>query len=549
VSNKLLKPRISKLINQLTDGLHERDEVIAVSLLGALAGQNTFLFGPPGTAKSLISRRISHAFESSNYFEYLMNRFSTPEEVFGAVSIKALKEDKYTRKTNGYLPTADFAFLDEIWKSSPAILNTLLTLINEHIFKNGDAIEKAPLKALISASNETPQDGQGLDALYDRFLIRMLVPPMQNKESFEELLQSKPTVADVKLKKELKVSNEEWAEWQSNMHNVQLSKETLTIISLIRIELDKRNQKDKADIIYVSDRRWQRAALLMKASAFFCDRIETNHSDTLLLRHCLWTKEGNISQVNELVENAVKQCGLNTDSNLSELDREKERLDQEINKELFHSTDIYQTETLADGSEYFKVCTKVQDHVHYHSQSPGIPFEFYIKSNLMKSKEEFSPTDLQGQAIRWVMCNFDNQGTCALSYDKKKRGGDEHHAHWNELPSFTPKVLFHKGDQKLDVNERLISSLLESTISLKEKVNNSLVSISDNRALYISALETPFVMTETTKIAVVGIDKQINELKLRSIDCDRLIELCQSASNIDELEEEEFVEEFLETYS
>ena len=133
-----MQKRITDLLQQLTNGIHERNQIMAVSLLGAIAGHNTFLFGPPGTAKSLISRRLACAFENPQYFEYLMNRFSTPEEVFGPVSIKALKEDRYIRKINGYLPTADFAFLDEIWKSSPAILNNLLTIINEHIFKNGD---------------------------------------------------------------------------------------------------------------------------------------------------------------------------------------------------------------------------------------------------------------------------------------------------------------------------------------------------------------------------------------------------------------------------
>lgn len=97
-----IKDRIYKIVESLNDGIHERNEVIAVSLLAALADQNIFLFGPPGTAKSLISRRLSHAFETKSYFEYLMQRFSTPEEVFGPVSISELKKDNYIRKTDGF---------------------------------------------------------------------------------------------------------------------------------------------------------------------------------------------------------------------------------------------------------------------------------------------------------------------------------------------------------------------------------------------------------------------------------------------------------------
>ncbi len=178
--------------------------------LGALSNQNTFLYGPPGTAKSLISRRIACAFESPTYFEYLMNRFSTPEELFGPVSIKALKEDRYTRKTEKYLPKAEFAFLDEIWKSSPAILNTLLTMINEKTFKNGDEVEHTPLKALIAASNETPQENQGLDALYDRFIIRLMVGPITRKDNFEALINGTPTSADINLPNKLLVTADEW---------------------------------------------------------------------------------------------------------------------------------------------------------------------------------------------------------------------------------------------------------------------------------------------------------------------------------------------------
>ncbi len=173
-----MQARINTLISEISKNMYEREQIIALSLLAGVAGVNTFLYGLPGTAKSLISRRIASAFEVHDYFEYLMNRFSTPEEIFGPVSIKALKEDQYIRKTEHYLPRADFAFLDEIWKASPAILNTLLTLVNERSFKNGELIQKVPLNVLMSASNEIPEPNQGLDALYDRFILRLEVSPL-----------------------------------------------------------------------------------------------------------------------------------------------------------------------------------------------------------------------------------------------------------------------------------------------------------------------------------------------------------------------------------
>ncbi|HGG9509451.1 TPA: AAA family ATPase, partial [Neisseria meningitidis] len=335
-----MQKRITDLLQQLTNGIHERDQIMAVSLLGAIAGHNTFLFGPPGTAKSLISRRLACAFENPQYFEYLMNRFSTPEEVFGPVSIKALKEDRYLRKIEGYLPTADFAFLDEIWKSSPAILNNLLTIINEHIFKNGDERFNVPLKALIAASNEIPPENQGLEALYDRFIIRLLVPPIEQEENFNRLLDSKPSSDKPEISEDLRISYHELAKWREQLHKVRLSTDTLLIIKYIREELAA--QFDKLGV-YVSDRRWQRAAVLLKASAFCNGRKETNHSDVILLKYCLWTTPENRESVEQIVMNAIKSCGFDTGIDLAELDREKESLDKEINKELYHSQDVYET--------------------------------------------------------------------------------------------------------------------------------------------------------------------------------------------------------------
>jgi MoxR-like ATPase len=172
-----LKERLADLLGDLEAGLVERRRQVRLALLAALAGEHTLLIGPPGTAKSELARRLHLAFEEASYFERLLTRFSVPEELFGPLSISALEQDRYERQTAGYLPQASIAFIDEVFKANSAILNALLTLLNERKFDNGAGRQDCPLISVIGATNEVPA-GEVAEAFFDRFLVRLPVAPV-----------------------------------------------------------------------------------------------------------------------------------------------------------------------------------------------------------------------------------------------------------------------------------------------------------------------------------------------------------------------------------
>lgn len=309
-----IRERVKQLLASMGKGAFERDEAISLALLTALGGESIFLLGLPGVGKSMIARRLKMAFKDATSFEYLMSRFSTPDEIFGPVSISKLKDsDTFERVIDGYLPTADVVFLDEIWKAGPAIQNSLLTVLNEKIFRNGKQDLKLPLKAVISASNELPAEGEGLEALWDRFIVRYVVKPIENKTNFLSLVIDRPEECEVP--EELQFSADELREIKAETMNVKVPIEVSELVFSIRKLLieEKKKQEDNVDVNncdlvdppYVSDRRWKKIVGLLRVSAYLNGRDAVDLSDCLILNHMLWDKDEQILSVTKLVAQAI----------------------------------------------------------------------------------------------------------------------------------------------------------------------------------------------------------------------------------------------------
>ena len=288
--------RILAVRQDLTTNLLERETAIEAALLALLCRAHLLLLGPPGTAKSLLVRHVCERVQRATYFERLLTKFATPEELFGPLSLSALEQDQYRRITAGTLVEAHIAFVDEVFKANSAILNSMLTLINERVYHEAGQILPVPLLSIFGASNELPE-GEELNALYDRFLLRVTVPYLADDESVRKLLALSPAkpAATITLK-DLEAA-------QKQVQALPLSDDAREAIITIKHGLEEEG-------IAASDRRWKSCATLVRAKTFLEGQQQTTSDHCEILTHALWAEPAQIRVVERVVSKVANPLNL-----------------------------------------------------------------------------------------------------------------------------------------------------------------------------------------------------------------------------------------------
>jgi MoxR-like ATPase len=282
-----------EVIEPLKQRFVGRDEVIDLIALAVVAGEHLFLYGPPGTAKSALIRQFARAVQG-RYFEYMLTRFSEPNEIFGPIDIARLREGTVVTVTTGMLPEAEFVFLDELFNANSAILNNLLTVLNERVYRRGAETHRLPLLSLFSASNHLPED-EALRALFDRFLFRCHVENLR-REAMPRLLAAgwaleRGTAA------ESTVSATALAALANRVHDVDLAGVLEPYMELVFKVRDLG--------VAFSDRRAVKVLKLLAASALLCGRGAARPSDLWVLRY-VWDREEQIEPLAALVNGVLE---------------------------------------------------------------------------------------------------------------------------------------------------------------------------------------------------------------------------------------------------
>jgi MoxR-like ATPase len=294
--------KLNAVLSYVKHAFIGKDEIVDLLGVSLVARENAFLLGPPGTAKSAIIRMLAQCVKDGKNFEYLLTRFTEPNEIFGPFDIRKLKDGELVTNTEGMLPEASLVFLDEIFNANSAILNSLLMALNEKLFRRGKETKKLPALMFVGASNVLPED-ESLNALLDRFLIRAKCDYVNPDKLHDVLL----------------------AGWNFE-NNVQTEMPHITSVEIQNLQalcrtVDLTNvRKPYIDIVHslrntgikVSDRRAVKLQNLIAASALLCGRTEAINTDMWVLKY-IWDTEEQIEILEGIINNIIdKEVGENS---------------------------------------------------------------------------------------------------------------------------------------------------------------------------------------------------------------------------------------------
>ncbi len=348
--------QVKELLHHLSADLYEREEGMHLALLSVIAGESIFLLGPPGVGKSLIARRLKFAFKDGISFEYLMSKFSTPDEVFGPVSIKRLKDDdKYERLTENYMPGANIVFLDEIWKAGPAIQNALLTILNEKVYRNGDVDTKVNIRGIITASNELPPATTNLAPIWDRFLIRLEVGNIKKLKNFVDMITNVNDVYEDKIPTGVKFTTAQLDDWSSQIDQIEVPAEVINTIQVVKVKLEEYNARGIGMPIVTNDRRWKKIIRLCRTSAFVNGRGRVDLMDCFLLKHCLWSDPSQKDFIQQTLVQTIADHGYSLSANLNNVKREVNDFQEDINAEIRIPHTVSRDQLMIVDDEFFEI--------------------------------------------------------------------------------------------------------------------------------------------------------------------------------------------------